>query len=157
MLKSKRTQLFWLSLIILVASTYLLVTGSPVLMWNMKGKLPIPFGNITTWLGFIALNTTIRTGLSSIYSPIKRVHIGLSKVLNLALVIAVFWIPIGYLLSGNLSNSFGTGTGFQGSQTSMRIFWGVNYGLVLVPLIILTAYWIYKIIEKKKKGEQQTN
>ena len=78
-------------------------------------------------------------------------------MLKLNLIMAFLWVPISYLLAGNITNSFsGSAEGFQGSPQASEIFWGYNVFLLFLPLSILSAVGIQTTIDYlKSKNNRQ--
>ncbi|MDF1699121.1 MAG: hypothetical protein P1U56_24925 [Saprospiraceae bacterium] len=142
--------LFRVSLVLFIAAAYLLISGSPVLTWSVSDHLQLPLGTLTTWVGFIAFTLTILTGVLPNTKPHNRFYWFLSKVLLLNLLVAILWVPISFLLSGTLSFTFGQRIGFQGGQLAMKLFWGMNYCLVAIPLLVLLLHWGYVLFNRLK-------
>lgn len=140
---------FFASLIIFITVTILLLTGSFVLTEPLYNGSTIPMGTPLTWLGIMSLPLAIYFGVERFRNP-TRTHKLLSRILKFSLTLAVLWVPICYLLAGNLSFSFSEKSGFQGGQLAMKMFWGYSYGVVILPLLLLIFHWVLTVIERIK-------
>lgn len=140
---------FLFSLAIFLTVLTLLVTGSSVLNLALDKEGSLPLGTLLTWLGFVALPLTIYWGSRSMREPQKPVEKWLSRALKFAMVLAILWVPISYLLAGNLSFTFRGQEEFRGSDRASIWFWRLCYTTVILPLIILLSHWIYLIFRKK--------
>nr|WP_297787420.1 hypothetical protein [uncultured Allomuricauda sp.] len=140
---------FFASLIIFITVTILLLTGSFVLTEPLYNGSTIPMGTPLTWLGIMSLPLAIYFGVERFRNPNKTYKF-LSRTLKLSLTLAVLWVPICYLLAGNLSFSFSEKSGFQGGQLAMKMFWGYSYGVVILPLLLLIFHWVLTVIERIK-------
>ena len=74
----------------------------------------------------------------------------LSAVLKVIILFGLFWIPISYLLAGNLSFTFSEKEGFQGGQSAMNCFWFFNYGIGVGTMFILLAHVTQSVFLKFK-------
>ena len=130
--------LFWSALVVLVLSTYLLVTGSAILLWTLIKKPLVPFGTVSTGLGLIALSIIVSyiSSQQTYSSPVQWFFKTLS---GLCLVLALLWMPMGRLLSGNWSNSF-----IDRPQASL-LFWNYTYASVGLPLLVLVIYALNRL------------
>ena len=79
--------------------SFLLVTGSPILEYNLISNPRIPLGNVLTWLGLMSWTLFF---IWIIPSPGKFINV----ILGAAFALSLFWPLVGYLLSGNLRNEF---------------------------------------------------
>lgn len=136
---------FFSSLGVFGLAFFLLVTGSPLLETSLSQKHYIPIGNITTWLGMIALPFSIYWGAKKMRKAVSRLNRFLSRILKILIVLAIFWAPICFFLAGNLAFNFSEVEGFQGGQAAMRWFWRYSYGLPLASIVVLILYWIGRI------------
>lgn len=108
-------------------------------------------GTPITWLGIISLPLSIYFGVSKIHSPKQPFITNLSRILKGIIILAILWVPICFLLSGNFSNSFSEKEVFQGGQLAMKWFWRFTYGIVISPLLIICIHWTYSIYSRMKK------
>jgi hypothetical protein len=118
----KRKILLVLSLLVFLTALVLLVTGSPILTRAMSEKHGIPWGTLITWLGMIALPVSIFLGTKPLRSPETKRYKLLSVILKASIFLAFLWVPVSYILAGNLSFSFSEKVTFQGGQLAMRWF-----------------------------------
>ena len=139
------------SLVLLSLSSILLITGSNLLTIPILKNPYIPFGNLITWLGLIALPLSIYLGFRRLYHPQAVVYKILGKVLVAFIILSLIWAPVCYALAGNFSFSFSEKKVFQGGQTALRIFWYLNYFLVGGSLFILLLLGLLTIILKRSK------
>ncbi len=131
---------------VFLISFYLLASGHPVLSRPMFPVVPLPWGNWIAWVGFIAFPLSIYYGISSIRKPKSRMSGFFHILLKLNLFLAFLWIPITYGLSGNITNTFSEKASFQGGQLAMKMFWAFNGILLFLPIGILFAVGIQKIL-----------
>lgn len=143
----------WLiiSIIVTLISFYLLVTGSSLLTVLLIDELQLPLGTITTWLGFIGLSSSVYLGVKNLRSPRNWMEKLLSQQLKAALTTSILWILISYLLAGNLTFTFSESRTFQGGQTAMKIFWILNYAIVIIPILTLFSYFILRNLKSLNK------
>lgn len=134
---------FFASLTIFIIVATLLITGCFVLTEPLYNGSTIPMGTPLTWVGIMSLPLAIYFGIEQFRNPTKNYRF-LSPLLKFSLATAVLWVPVSYLLAGNLSFSFSEKEVFQGGQLAMKLFWGYTYGAVILPLILLIIHWIFK-------------
>lgn len=146
----KRKIWFFGFLIITIFVFVILGSGSPLLTIAL-GDTGIPAGNLFTWAGMIALPLSIYMGARELRSPTSKLNAVLSAILKVVLILAVFWMPISFLLAGNLSFIFSERDSFQGGQTAMKLFWLLSYGIGIAAISVLLMYWIIKIFRKSKR------
>ncbi|MHA7864827.1 hypothetical protein [Flagellimonas marinaquae] len=142
---------FFACLAIIIIVITLLISGSSILTVPIYEGSSIPMGTPITWMGLIALPLTIYFGVKK-FRDHNTTYKLLNQLLKFSVGFAVLWVPISYLLSGNLSFSFsGTATGFQGGQLAMKLFWGYTYGIAILPMILLIIHWFLKLINTIRK------
>ncbi len=147
---SVRRLLFILALIIFIVTLVLLMTGSKWLVISLSDTKNIPSGTFITWLGLIALPTSIILGVNSLYFPKNKRDRLFKKIMLFAVILAVIWFPVSYLLAGNISFSFTEKAVFQGGQDAMRWFWRYTYG---IPIFSLGTFLLYGILSAFRKKE----
>ena len=145
----KRKIYFYIALILTLSTFTLLVTGSSILTIALDTDKSIPFGTLITWAGMISLPLTIYWGVKELRRPTKKLNKILSGFLIIIIILGILWVPISYLLAGNLSFSFSENETFQGGQTAMRWFWRLSYGIGIGAVLIIMTYWISLIFRKK--------
>ena len=142
---------FFSSLIVFVAAGYFLISGSPLVTMSLSKTANIPLGNLTTWIGMIALPLTFYYGIKGLREPGNKTERILSFVLKALILLAILWVPISYLLAGNMSNSFSNTPEFRGGQLAMRIFWINTYVTVAAPLLLGIIYGCYSLVRRISK------
>jgi len=141
---------FFASLTIFIIVAILLITGSFVLTEPLYNGSTIPMGTPLTWLGIISLPLAIFFGVERFRKPTKIYEL-LSQILKFSLTLAVLWVPISYLLAGNLSFSFSEKSGFQGGQFAMKWFWGYSYTVAILPITLLIIHWVLTLARRIKR------
>jgi hypothetical protein len=134
--------LFFASLLTLIVASTLLITGSPILTLPSPALPSIPLGTFITWLGMLSLPLSIYSGVRKLRQPHGRLYPFLAAGLKLALLAAILWVPVCYLLAGNLSFSFSEKEGFQGGQLAMRWFWRFSYAIPALSIGVLLVHWL---------------
>lgn len=147
---NRRKIWFISSLIVTFSVIIILITGSSLLTTALDKSNSIPLGNFITWAGMISLPLTIYWGIGELRKPTRKLNRVLSKSLKTTLILAILWVPISYLLAGNLSFTFSERESFQGGQTAMKWFWRLSYGIPIAGLSTLLTYWISLLFKKKK-------
>ncbi len=140
---------FYFALIVTLGVAALLVTGSSLLTMALDKGNSIPAGTLITWVGMISLPLTVYWGISDLRHPVKALHRILAVILKVIVVLGILWVPISYLLAGNLSFSFTERTEFQGGQLAMRIFWYLSYGIGIGTLLVLGIYWLSRLVRRR--------
>ena len=102
----QRKYLFLASLIIVLVVIALLASGSPLLTVSLSQEHNVPVGNFITWIGFIALPASIYLGVKRLRYPEDNIDRIMSLVLKTLLLLSILWLPICYLLAGNISFTF---------------------------------------------------
>ena len=149
-MKQRKTWLI-ISIVVTLISFYLLVTGSSLLTVLLINEPQLPLGTISTWLGFIGLSSSVYLGIENLRVPQNWMEKLLSEQLKVALTLSVLWILISYYLAGNLSFTFSESRTFQGGQTAMKIFWILNYAIVIIPILTLFSYFILRNLKSLNK------
>ena len=142
--------LFILSLIILIVSAFLLISGSPLLVKPLTENSSIPMGTFITWFGMIALPLSIYLGINKLQQAANKRDQYFALLFKVLIVLAVLWVPISYALAGNLSFTFSEKATFQGGQSAMKIFWSFNIFLVIAPLTLWIVYGLLSFLYKRK-------
>jgi hypothetical protein len=135
-------------MILTLSVIILLVTGSPLLTIAFDSDSKIPSGTLITWIGMISLPLTIYWGIEELRKPSSKLNRFLSGFLKFIIVLGILWVPISYLLAGNLSFSFSEKETFQGGQYAMRWCGRVSYGIGSGSILTLVIYWIASFIKK---------
>lgn len=132
-------------------SAYLLISGHPILEKPIFSNFEFPWGNYITWVGFIAFPFGVLVSFSFLRKPTSATTRLLKNLLRMNIVLGLLWVPISYLLSGNLKNSFKDSGNFQGSHLASEIFWLYCELLVALPLLIYICSWILQLLGRSKK------
>lgn len=147
---NRRKIWFFSSLIVTFSTIILLVKAHSLMMVAMDNANSIPLGTFITWSGMIALPLSIYWGIKELRKPSKKLNKILSGFLKIIIILGIFWVPISYLLAGNLSFSFSEKETFQGGQDAMKWFWRLSYGIGIGAILTLIIYWISLLLQKKK-------
>jgi hypothetical protein len=135
--------------IILVAASFLLITGSSILTKSILKNFFLPLGNLIAWAGIISLQLTIYI----ILNKLKRSTPVTDKILRVAIIfliiLAILWAPLCYFLSGNLAFAFTETDRFQGGQKALKFFWYFNYFLIAAPILLLVMKGILVFVTRK--------
>ena len=137
-------------LFIVTLTFTLLITGSPILTSSTPGFDHIPLGTFITWAGMIALPYSILFAIDWKKPTQSNFLKLLYRLLQLTIILAILWVPISYLLSGNLSFSFSEKSTFQGGQKAMKLFWTNSYVIVASPLLIFCLAQLLLYFQKIK-------
>lgn len=144
----KRQVYFIISLLLTLTVIALLVTGSSLLTLALDNDNTVPLGTFITWIGMFSLPLSIYWGIKALRKPTNKLHKMLSIILKIVIILGLLWIPISYLLAGNLSFTFSEKETFQGRQTAMRWFWYLSYGIGIGALVNLILYWLTLLFKK---------
>ena len=147
---NKRKVYFYSTLILTLSVIILLVTGSSLLTIALDRDESIPVGTLMTWTGMISLPLTIYWGIKELRKPSSKLNRFLSGLLKIIIVLGILWVPLSYLLAGNLSFSFSEKETFQGGQDAMKWFWRLSYGIGIGAILTITIYWISLLLIKDK-------
>lgn len=145
-MKNRRIWLI-VSLLVTLCTIGLLAQGSSLLTTAI-GNSSIPSGTFITWAGIIALPLSIYLGVGELRNPTWKLNSLLSGLLKIILILAILWVPISYLLAGNLSFTFKEKETFQGGQTAMKWFWRLSYGIGIGSIATLLLFWILSLFRR---------
>ena len=145
----RRSIWFFTFLVTTIVVIILFVTGSSLLLVALDNNDSIPLGTFITWLGMVSLPMTIYSGIKELRNPTRKLSKILSPLLKFIIVLGILWVPLAYLLAGNLSFTFTEKTSFQGGQMAMKTFWILSYGIGIGALSVLVIYWISLFFTKK--------
>lgn len=149
---NKRKTYFHIALILTASALILLISGSSVLTMALEIDKSIPLGTLITWTGLISLPLMIYWGIKELRNPSTKLNRILSVILKFIIILGILWVPISYLLAGNLSFTFSEKETFQGGQVAMRWFWRFSYGIGIGSISIIFTYWISLLLKKDKIG-----
>lgn len=100
----------------------------------------VPFGNLIFWAAFIAFPIFLDNVSRGFTIPYPGMKSRIQKAFKWAVLFALLWWPISYLLAGNFSNTFQNQEEFVGSTEASQWFWGYSYFVVLFPI----ALWLMR-------------
>ena len=146
---NKRKTYFYTALILTLSVIILLVTGSSLLTMSLSSDQSIPLGTFITWAGMVSLPLTIYWSVNELRKPTKKINRIISAFLKIIIAFGILWVPIAYLLSGNLSFTFSEKNTFQGGQAAMRWFWRLSYGIGVGSILTIITYWISLLFRKR--------
>lgn len=150
-----RKLVFLSAIVVMISVILLLVSGSSFLTMALDNEESVPAGTFITWAGIISLPLAIFMGIKEMRKPTNLFNSILSGGIKLTLILAILWVPISYLLAGNLSFSFSEKTSFQGGQLAMKYFWYLSFGIAIIALAILIIYWISLLFLKQKSATSE--
>lgn len=128
----------------------LLLTGSYLLTIPLDNEKSIPLGTFITWAGMIALPLTLYLGAKGLRKPFTKLNKILNICLKIILVLGILWVPLSYMLAGNLSFTFTEKESFQGGQTAMKWFWRLSYGIGIGTVLILLVHGLASLFKRNK-------
>ncbi|WP_340076927.1 hypothetical protein [Leptobacterium sp. I13] len=147
---NKRNIWFFSCLIVTFSTILLLATGSFLLTVAIDNSNTVPLGSFIIWAGIISFPHTIYWGVKELRRPTKKFNKILAVFLKIIITLAILWLPLAYLLAGNLSFSFSEKESFQGGQNAMKWFWRLSYGIEIGALLIIVIYCASLLFIKKK-------
>ena len=150
----KRKIYFLAALAVTSGILSLLISGSSLLTIALDNEGTIPLGTFITWAGMISLPLTIYWGIKEMRTPTKKTNVVLAGFLTILIALGILWVPIAYLLAGNISFTFSEKETFQGGQAAMRWFWRLTYGIGIGAILTIVIYWISLLIKKDKPVAQ---
>lgn len=142
----RRKMIFATSVLLLMAAGTLLLTNAALLYEPLLREPFFPAGTLVAWAGIIALPTSIYFGLKRIRRPGSRISRTFSSLLKFIIVLCWLWGPIGYLFSGSFSFVFEDENSFPGGILTAEYFWIFTFFVVLLPLIFLVTYLLYRLL-----------
>ena len=142
----KSTLLLLFSLLVLICSAYLLITGSPLLVKPLLHQPIVPMGTLITWMGIIALPYCILYGISNLRQPTNRISKRYRTVLNVLIMLAISWGLVSYFLADNWSFTFKQQSDFRGSTRASPYFWHYTKIVVAAPIVFLLIYGLHILI-----------
>lgn len=144
---------FYAFLFVSIISLFLLVTGSSLLTLALDRADRIPLGTFIAGAGMISLPLTLYWGCRELRNPSTTLNRILAGSLKVIILLGILWVPISYLLAGNLSFSFSDKETFIGGQTAMKWFWCLSYGIGSGTLFIGIIYLLASIFRKSNQRD----
>lgn len=136
------------SVVVVVVSGFLLVTGSPVLERSVPGLDAFPMGSLIAWAAIIALPMAIYSAIARLHPPRGRGDRVMAVSMKAMVSLAVVWLPVSYWLAGNLAFNFGGEDGFRGSENAFFLFLYYSLALVGAPVAVLLLYAVFKLVAR---------
>lgn len=127
----------------------LLVNGSSILTFALDQDETIPLGTFITCAGMMALPLTVYWGIKELRQPTGKLNSVLAGILKVVILLGILWVPIAYLLAGNIAFNFSEKESFQGGQRAWSWFQGLTFGIVLGAITILFTYWLALLFKRK--------
>ena len=141
---------FFLTLLQVLVTALLLISGSKLLLLPLQESPYIPLGTFITWAGIAALPLSIYWGIPSIRSSEKLKTY--RYVLIALILLGLSWGLIAYALAGNWAYTFQNQEAFRGSSRASVYYWYFNYFMVIAPIFFLFTYKIHQFIIQKNKA-----
>jgi len=146
---NKTKLIFFISLLISIAVTFLLITGSNFLLIVLLEDPYLPSGTLITWAGLIAMPMAVFTGNKKLRNPSSLREQVFSNLLKAFILLSILWLPVSYFLAGNLSFTFSEKAVFQGGQLAMKIFWWYSYAVAAIPIALLILHYVIRTMKQK--------
>ncbi|MEM6517034.1 MAG: hypothetical protein AAF688_12685, partial [Bacteroidota bacterium] len=121
---------------------------SSLLVLALDKNDSVPLGTFITWAGLIALPLMCYWSAADFRNPKNTIQKVFSGLIKLVISLAVLWVPISYVLSGNLAFNFSETSTFKGGQSAMKLFWVLTYGIVLATTLIMLSHFLTLIFKK---------
>nr|WP_321409006.1 hypothetical protein [uncultured Carboxylicivirga sp.] len=134
---NKTLVLFLVSFFTLLISAAILIRGDSLLTFSLSAKFYVPIGSFITWAGLIALPLSIYYGLLIINSKAFESFKLLDIYFKIVFISSVLWLPVSYLLAGNMAFTFSQLNGFQGGSLAFQCFLFYTGLVVLCSVIFL--------------------
>jgi hypothetical protein len=138
---------FKISLFLLIVSTSMLISGSPLLTEEIIEGLELPWGNLITWIALMSLPCTQFFGIEKIRYPHSSALRAFNISLKVIMVFSFLWIAVSYFLAGNWSFTFTPSEAFRGSTEASFYFWGYTLMLVMLPLLVIIIYGLHLLFK----------
>ncbi|MFZ0490362.1 MAG: hypothetical protein WAM00_08970 [Salegentibacter sp.] len=144
----RRKTIFATSLLILVVTVSLFISNSALLYEPVLKEPFFPVGTLVAWMGIITLPTSIYYGIEKLSMPGSRISKTFSNLLKFIIFLCWLWGPLGYLLGGTFSFIFEDEEAFPGGILAAEYFWIFTFIVVLLPLVFLLTYLLYRLLNK---------
>ena len=151
----KASPLTYISFIILVFCLFLIVTGSPILTMPVIKGSAFPFGTLISWVGLIALTTSVYFAFKKITGSDGSNHRLFGFAFKGIVILGALWGIIGFLLSGNWAFTFQNHDEFRGSIEASKYFWTFTAALVFSPILLILIFWFAFLVWKLMKKINQ--
>ena len=136
----KHNALIYILLSLVLLSSFLLISSSPLLLLQITDGLPL--GTLTTWAALISLPLVFLTTASRIGYPASTVSKLIRTTWILSLCLSVLWGFVAFALAGNWAFNFSGAQTLMGVESS-KIFWNYTYISVILPLLAGLFYFYF--------------
>jgi len=138
-----------ISLLVILGSAAMLILGSKLLLVPVIKGMALPWGTVISWAALILLPVAMaalfgRQGAASGMERTFRVLVGT------ALGFSLLWLPVSYVLAGNVNFVFGESEGFRGSPRASRLFWAYSVFCAAYPLLLALSRAILQLLRSTK-------
>lgn len=147
---NKKT-VYYICLLIVIATAYLLLTGSELLLAALLKEPYIPFGSLLSWLALVAIGGILKMS-SNIFPQIQWSGKWFHRISLILFIGAILWAPICAILAGNFSFSFSGKNSLQGGQFAMKTFWIYSISLASISTLLLISLYIRLLLIKFKSS-----
>jgi hypothetical protein len=147
----KTSALTYISPGILAICILLIVTGSPILTMPVVKESAFPFGTLISWIGLIALTTSVYLAFIKIIGSDSSNHRIFGFAFKSIVILAALWGIIGFLLAGNWAFTFQNHEEFRGSIEASKYFWTFTAALVFIPVLLILIFWFVFLVWKLMK------
>lgn len=128
---------------VFVASGYLLLTGSPLLLVTAIEAIGLPLGNVIAWTGMASLPLATYLGFHSCLDRDTSRHRALRIVARVLVALGAAWGFVSYGLAANWAYNFSVRAGgFRGGETAAMIFWGYSFAVVALTLLLAIVLFV---------------
>lgn len=144
-----RKIVFGISLILVVATAALLISGSDLLVCSVSESLALPLGTVSTWVGMIALPFAFLSSSERIWYK-QEFGKWYAYALWLSALLSTSWGIISYQLSGKWNFTFsGSSPTFVGSDKASEVFWLLSKITAGLPIAIFVVFIVHAWITKR--------
>ena len=152
----KKRRIQWISGIYVVLVLLLILFRPVLLIFPVADKPYIPLGNILIWVGYICLALFFFISSKGLNPPGHPLLNGIRKAFLFTILLAFLWAPVLFLLSGNFAGNFQSQDAFRGGPKASRVYWILNYALVLLPISLWVIQRIFMFFQGKAKPPENT-
>jgi hypothetical protein len=143
-----RKVIIYLCAAIVSIALILLLSGSSVLVIGLDPDDTIPAGTFITWFGLIALSVLVFQSRPRLRKPTTGSERFFSLLAKFFIVLAILWVPVSYLLSGNLRFNFIGAQTYQGGYYGMKTFWNYTFLTAVGPIATYLLSWTVGFFKK---------
>jgi len=140
------------SLVVFCVASYLLVTGSPVLVHSASASLGMPWGTLIAWFGLLSLPSIVYFAFPGLRDPKSKMLRVLRWAWLISLTLAILYPFLGFYLAGNWSYSFKGQVPFRGSDRASIYYWNLVKITAILPLLVLLGALLERILAGKRRA-----